>query len=112
MLKALLLQLRVGNHQAAAHEMCRVAVAFGRAEPVEIGLLLLHRAVGYRIDSEPCAHGEPVLIRPGFDRRENDAGTVPAGKVEELVRSVSIRKILENVQQLHRMLFLDVERKL
>ena len=60
----------VAEDETRAHEVGRVAVALARAQPVQIGLLLLHVGAAHRIDAKPCAEREAVLVRPVADRRQ------------------------------------------
>ena len=98
MLKRFLFQFRVGYNQAVANEMCGVAMTFRGAEPVEIRLLFLDHAVRHWIDSKPGGNRETILIGPGFDRGQNNARTISAGKVKKFVGPVSVRKIFEDIQ--------------
>lgn len=109
-LKAFLFQLRAGDHETVADEVRRVPVAFRCAEPVEIRLLLLDHAVSHGVDAEPGGDCETVLVGPCLDGRKDDAGAVAAGKVEEFVGSLTVREVLEDVQQFDCVLFLQVER--
>ena len=97
MLERFLLQFRAGNHQTIAHEMRAVTVTFRRAERVEMRFLLFDRAVHHRIDAKPGGDGEPVLVRPCLDRRENETRTVSTWKIEKLIRSVATRKTFQDV---------------
>lgn len=107
MLKGFLFQFRVGYNKTVADKMSRIAMSFRGAKPIEIRLFFLDHSVGDWIDPKPGGDGKTVLIGPGFDRRQNDARTIAAGRVEEFIGSVSEWKIFEYIQEFHGVLFLD-----
>ena len=107
MLKRFLFQFRTRYHQTIANEMCRVTVTCRRAERVEMRFLLFDRPVHHRIDAKPSSNGETVLVRPRLDRRKDETGTISTWKIEKFIRTVTVRKTFQDVQQFHRVLFLE-----
>lgn len=58
----------VRNDETRAHEEGRVTSAFARAQPVQVGFLLLDLHAAHRVDAKPGRECEAVLVRPVADR--------------------------------------------
>lgn len=59
----------IGNDETRAHEESRVAEAFARAEPVQVGLFFFNLHTAHRIDAKPSGECEAVLVGPVAYRR-------------------------------------------